>query len=406
MGELEPCYRHPDRRTGLHCTRCGNPTCPDCMIPAPVGHHCPACVAAARKDMRKVRTVRWSRPRTGVVTAALLVTNVVVHILVQQDQSLLGRFGNQRAAVANGEYYRLLTTAFVHVSWTHLAVNCFTLAYLGTLVEGVIGRSRFLALYLLCALGGSVATLVGGPASSAGASGAVFGVTGAAWMVLRRRNLDTGALVGLIAINLLISFSFPQINAVAHVGGLITGIVIACGFGWAESRSRPRLREAATALAAGLVLVALVPVGVRSAPKYTFDYGAIMQRQRDSFPQAGGPGDQFLVYPPMALPLYQAVKDGAAGYDVYVYQDPDRPRNLTIDFGDGSTDHARVPAGRVVRKVRFEHRFARTEARFEQRLTLEGASFDTRTVTDVCPGQTKKVIQGVGAGDDPPLCAS
>lgn len=159
MGELEACYRHPERPTGLHCTRCGNPTCPDCMIPAPVGHHCPSCVAAARKDMRKVRTVRGIRPSAGVVTAALLVANVVVHVLVQQDPSLLDRFGNQRAAVAGGEYYRLLTTAFVHLGWTHLAVNCFTLAYLGTLVEGVFGRARFITLFLLCALGGSVATL-------------------------------------------------------------------------------------------------------------------------------------------------------------------------------------------------------------------------------------------------------
>ena len=165
------------------------------MIPAPVGHHCPACVAAARKDMRDVRTVTWGRrPRVGVVLAALLVANVVMHVLVQRDPSLLARFGDQRAAVAGGESYRLLTTAFVHVSWTHLAVNCFSLAHLGTPVEGVMGRARFTALYLLCALGGSVASLVAGPPSSAGASGAVFGVMGAAWIVLRRRGLATSSL--------------------------------------------------------------------------------------------------------------------------------------------------------------------------------------------------------------------
>jgi membrane associated rhomboid family serine protease len=402
MGELEACYRHPDRRTGLHCTRCGNPTCPDCMIPAPVGHHCPACVAAARKDMRKVRTVTWGRrPAVGVVVAGLLVANVVIHVLVQQDPALLSRFGNQRAAIGAGEYYRLLTTAFVHVSWTHLAVNCFSLAYLGTLVEGVLGRARFITLYLLCALGGSVATLVAGPPSSAGASGAVFGVTGAAWIVLRRRGLDTGPLVGLIAVNLLVSYAFPQINWVAHVGGLVTGIVIAGGFGWAEYRSRPRLREAGTALATGLVLIALVPAGVRASPKYAFGYAEIMQRQREQFRQYGGPADTFLAYPPLALPQYQAVKNGAAAsYDAYVYEDPARARTLTIEFGDGSTAEASVPAGSAVRKVRFVHRFPPDRARYEQRLTLDGDSFAAQAITDVCPGGTTKMNPEADGGED------
>jgi membrane associated rhomboid family serine protease len=400
MGELEACYRHPDRRTGLHCTRCGNPTCPDCMIPAPVGHHCPACVAAARKDMRKVRTVTWGRrPRVGEVTAALLVANVAIHVLVQQDPLLLSRFGSDRVSIGAGEYYRLLTTAFVHVGWTHLAVNCFSLAYLGTLVEGVLGRARFLTLYLLCALGGSVATLVAGPPSSAGASGAVFGVMGATWILLRRRGLDTGPLVGLIAVNLLISLAVPQINWVAHVGGLATGIVLAGGFGWAESRSRPRLREAGAALVTGLLLVALVPAGVRAAPKYTFDYAEIMQRQREQLRRYGTPADAVLATPPLALPQYQAVKNGAASYDVYVYEDPARARTLTIEFGDGSTAEARVPAGSAVRKVHFDHRFPPARARYEQRLTLDGDSFAAQAITDVCPGGTAKANPEQGGED-------
>jgi len=400
MGELEACYRHPDRQTGLHCTRCGNPTCPDCMIPAPVGHHCPACVAAAGKDMRRIRTVRWRRPNAGLVTAGLLVANVVMHVLVQQDPWLLARFGNRRTAIVAGQYYRLLTTAFVHVSWTHLAVNCLSLAFLGMLVESILGRARFITLYLLCALGGSVATLVAGPSSTAGASGAVFGVMGAAWILLRRRGLDTGPLVGVIAVNLLVSLAMPQIDWVAHVGGLVTGIVIAGGFGWAESRSRPHVRQAGAALATGLALIALVPAGVRAAPKSTFDYGAIMERERDSLRQAGVPADQVLAYPPAALPLYQAVKNGIAAYDVYVFQGR-QARTVTIQFGDGSTEERAVPAGGGVHKVHFEHRFARSEARFEQRLTLEGASFDTQLITDVCPRGTRP---GATDGDEAPVC--
>jgi membrane associated rhomboid family serine protease len=397
MGELEPCYRHADRLTGLHCTRCGNPTCPDCMIPAPVGHHCPACVAGARKDMRQVRRVTWSQPRVGTVVVALLVTLVVVHTLVEQDRSILVLYGNRRADIVAGEYYRLLTSAFLHSSWIHLAVNCFSLAYLGMLVEGTIGRARFAVLYLLSAAGGSVATMLVGPPFSVGASGAIFGVTGAAWVILRRRRLDTGPLVGLTVLNLLASFMFPDINWVSHVGGLATGVVVASGFALAESRSRPLLREAATAVVAAVVLGALVMAGVRWAPKERFDVVAVMEHQRRLLVQYGWTADGFLASGPVPSPQYQAVKDGAASYDAYVYQNPARARTVTIDFGDGSTDQATVPAGRGVRKVHFEHRFPRPEARFEQRLTLEGAASDVTMVTDVCPRGTTKATADAAA---------
>jgi membrane associated rhomboid family serine protease len=397
MGDLEPCYRHADRPTGLHCTRCGNPTCPDCMIPAPVGHHCPACVAGARKDMRKVRTVTWSRPGVGEVVLALLVANVVIHVLVQQDPSLIDRFGNQRARVVDGEYYRLLTTAFLHLGWGHLALNCFWLAYLGTLVEGGLGRARFTALYLLSALGGSVATLLVGPPASAGASGAVFGVTGAAWVVLRRRGVDTSFLVGLTVVNLFVSLALPQINWVAHAGGLATGIVVATGFGWAESRSRPQRRDIGIILAVGLVLAAMVPAAVHWAPKETIDYVGIMQRQGEMLRRAGLSTEQLLAYPPLPIPQYQAVKDGIATYVAYVFQDPSQPRTVTIEFGDGATDQASVPAGGGVRKVSFAHRFPRDEARFEQLLTLEGATVAAEMITDVCPrGTTKAPAEDLG----------
>ena len=115
-------------------------------------------------------------------------------------------------------------------------------------------------------------------------------------------------------------------------------------------------------------------------------------------------GEQFLAYPPVVLTLYQAVRDGAATYDVYVFQDAARARTVTIEFGDGAKDEATVPAGRAVRKVSFEHRFPRSEARFEQRISLEGASVDTQVITDVCPSGTTKANEGGLAGDAPPMC--
>lgn len=403
MSGLEPCYRHADRLTGLHCTRCGKPTCPDCMIPAPVGHHCLACVADARKDMAKVRAVTWSRPRAGVVVLALLAANVVVHVLAQGDPTLRVRFGNLRVGVVSGEYYRLITSAFVHRDWSHLAFNCFSLAFLGTLVEPVLGKARFVALYLLSAVGGSVATLLFGPPFSAGASGAVFGVMGAAWILLRKRNLDTSRLVGLAFFNLLVSFWLPEINWVSHVGGLIAGILVAAGF---ESGLRPRVRDAGTVAAVAFVLVALVPAGVRWSPDPgRVDVAALMERQRELV--EGVEPAVWLAQPPLIQPQYQAVRDGAAAYQVYVYQDPASARTVRIDFGDGTKDEVAVPAGAGVRRVEFEHRFPRGEARFNQRVNVDGISVDSLSTasTDVCPGGTRRATaQDKLAPVESPVC--
>ena len=403
MSELEPCYRHPDRRTALHCTRCGNPTCPDCIIPAPVGHHCPACVAAAGQETRKVRRISRAQPGVGAVVLVLLAANVVVQVLVQQDPSLLYRLANERSAFAGGEYYRLLTSVFVHVGWLHLGLNCLSLAYVGTLVEAGVGRAKFLALYLLSGLGGSVATLLVGPPSSAGASGAVFGVTGAAVIMLRRRRMDVRPLAGLVVLDLLMPFVIPRINWVAHVGGLAIGIAVAAGFDWAESGPRPRRREAGVVAAAAMALLAMVPVGVRWTPEQEADtILAVMEQQRRVFLRLGQTAEEFGSQLPLALPVFQAVRNGVAHYDVYLYPHPARPRTVRIQYGDGTTDEATVPAGSSGRKVRFEHRFAKAEARYQQRLTIAEVDDFIATFTDVCPNGTIEVPEPTG---DIPMCA-
>ena len=262
MTALEPCYRHADRPTGTHCTRCGNPTCSDCMITAPVGHHCPSCVAAARGDMRKVRRVMWARPPVGVVVSILLVANVAAHVLSSWEPTILPRFANQRAGVVAGEYYRLLTATVLHVGLLHLAVNCLSLAIVGVELEDYLGKLRFLALYLISGLGGSVATFLVGPASSVGASGAIFGLMGALFAISRRRRLDTSRVGGIIMLNLVAGFMIPGINVVSHLGGLITGFLLGTGVEWAEGRSHRTLRDVSLMAAVSAGLVALVVAGV------------------------------------------------------------------------------------------------------------------------------------------------
>lgn len=264
----ETCYRHPERETFVHCTRCGRPICPDCMTAAPVGHHCPACVAEARRDTRGVRTLR--RPRSA--TVVLLAVNVAVFALGLalgaggDPGALLVRMGAMvPILVAQGEYWRLVAAVFLHVNVIHLALNSLGLYIFGSLIENVLGTARFLAIYLVCGLCASALSFaLSGPGTvSVGASGAIFGLLGA-WLAynLRRRSLSMaraniqGAVV-LIAINLVFGLSVPGIDNVAHLGGLGAGIV--AGFA-AEGVGHRRTRTATQA--AGFALLLAVAVGL------------------------------------------------------------------------------------------------------------------------------------------------
>lgn len=259
----EFCYRHGDRETGLHCTRCGNPACADCLVPAPVGQHCRACVDEARSDMRKVRRVTWSAPGRssglGVVTRVLLVANALIYVVSASDPSLVGRFAFNRAAIVDGEYYRLITSAFLHANLTHLLANMLTLFFVGSQLEAFIGRTRFSVVYLVAGVGAAAATLLFGPAASVGASGALFGAIGALLATAHMRRLDTSSIVAITAVNLLLGFVIPGINYVAHLGGLATGLVVGAGLEWARSRRRQLAWESLViALAAAVVVVAIV----------------------------------------------------------------------------------------------------------------------------------------------------
>jgi membrane associated rhomboid family serine protease len=263
MVDVETCYRHPDRLTGTHCTRCGRPVCPECMVEAPVGHQCPTCVKDGEKGTRPVAGRGGGTQLGGRVTSMvklLIVVNSVVFLLTSRQLNLdIDRYGQLPVRVASGQYYRLITAAFLHVSITHIAFNMVALLLVGSPVEAALGRARFLALYLLSALGGSVCSyLFGNPhVAGVGASGAIFGVFGAFFVIARSRRSDTTGILVLIGINLAFSFYDKAIDWHAHVGGLVVGLIVGGLFTVAERRPESQ-RVAFEVLSCVAVLAALV----------------------------------------------------------------------------------------------------------------------------------------------------
>ena len=222
------------------------------MRSASVGFQCPECVAEGAKTVRTPRTALGGRVSldSSRVTTTLIALNVAVFVFGLGVHDLDIRFGNlalgvdpttgQIIGVAQGQYYRLLTSAFLHAGITHILFNMFALAQIGPVLERALGRSRYLALYLLSALGGSVAAFLLAPLNqpSVGASGAIFGLFGAYYVVARRLGGETGPIVILLVVNLVITFSVPNIDWRAHLGGLVTGAVLAAAFSYAPRGPR------------------------------------------------------------------------------------------------------------------------------------------------------------------------
>lgn len=264
------CYRHADRETYVRCSRCERSICPDCMRDAAVGFQCPECVAEGSRSVRQPRTTFGGRVSgdVGKVTTVLIAINVVMFVLqsvapvVETRLFMLPAFpgGPGFEGVAGGEYYRLLTAAFLHGGALHLLFNMLALFAVGPQLEQLLGRARFLALYLLSALGGSVLfyVLADPAARSVGASGAVFGLFGALVVVSKRLKYDVQPIVTIIGFNLLITFLFANfIDWRGHVGGLVTGTLLAAAFAFAPPALR-RLVSIAVPAAMALLFAALV----------------------------------------------------------------------------------------------------------------------------------------------------
>ena len=194
---VEHCYRHPDRETGVRCSECGRPICHECMTPAAVGFRCPECMAEQRQGAGRPRVVtrqqtrsRWQQAGvygggSGItVTKALIAINVVVFLVevatgATSNINQLVRLGGLVPAyvIERHEYWRLFAAMFLHESFWHILINMVALWFLGEYTEAVLGRAKFLVLYLVTGLAGSVlVVLLAAPFSvTVGASGAIAG---------------------------------------------------------------------------------------------------------------------------------------------------------------------------------------------------------------------------------------
>ncbi|MEV4167873.1 rhomboid family intramembrane serine protease [Nonomuraea sp. NPDC049709] len=259
------CYRHPDRETWVRCQRCERPICPDCMRDAAVGFQCPECVAEGNKGIRQARsTFGGNVVRTPIVTYAILVINVLVFGGQYLSDAITGQLAMWPAGVALGDqYYRLISAAFVHGGVFHILFNCWALYVVGPYLERAFGHVRYTALYLISALGGSVLGLWLDPLTqpTVGASGAIFGLFGAVFVVGRKLNLDVRGIAVLIVINLAITFLVSGISWTGHIGGLITGSLLAGALAYAPKNNRT-LWQVLVIAGALAVLAVLVMVRV------------------------------------------------------------------------------------------------------------------------------------------------
>jgi membrane associated rhomboid family serine protease len=272
---LARCYRHPMRETGVRCVRCNRPICPECMRPASVGFHCPDDVKLGTATVRQPLTAVGARARNRIplVTGTLIGLNVAVYLVTAvttvrgfnhpEASSLFEKWQLQPERVASSdEFYRLLTSAFLHVSVLHILFNMAALAIIGPYLERLLGPWRFAAVYLLAALGGSVAVYAFGSRYTpvAGASGAIFGLFGAALLLVRELGLDRQWLIATIVLNFAFTFAVADISKLGHLGGFVVGCLATVAIAGPSWRARRRLPVQTQLIGLCAVLVLLIGV--------------------------------------------------------------------------------------------------------------------------------------------------
>ena len=271
----QTCYRHPDRATGLSCSECGRPICTECMTMAPVGIRCPEHSGKAQGVQRVTRGVqRAAFEGTGAkVTKALVAINVAVYVAELVTGGGVNGTGSTiylhgvlyGPLVEQGDWWRLLTAAFLHYGPVHLILNMVGLYWFGSLLEERIGAARYLMLYLVSGLAGSAGALLwsnGFLTPTVGASGAIFGILGAGLVLERQRDyVFGGSAMGVIIINFVLTFSISSISKGGHIGGLVGGILCALGltrFGRGHAAyGRPGVLGVATIVLVGVASIAI-----------------------------------------------------------------------------------------------------------------------------------------------------
>ncbi|MFE6618491.1 rhomboid family intramembrane serine protease [Streptomyces sp. NPDC057740] len=287
------CYRHPKVESHVRCVRCDRYICPDCMREASVGHQCVECVKEGARSVRQARTVVGGRiAATPLVTSVLIGLNVLAYLAEVARPEIVDRFAmlSARLVGPDGLYYvyepghpsgfhaeglvvgqweRLLTSGFLHLPPTegtfgllHIVMNMLALWQLGRIVEPMLGRVRYLALYLLATLGGSVFELLLTDVNteSVGASGAIFGLGAAYYVLARRVGADMRAVNRFMAFLLLwLLLSAGLTSWQGHLGGLLTGAAVTLAYAYAPRTPRRALIQTAACVSV-LVLLAVVAV--------------------------------------------------------------------------------------------------------------------------------------------------
>jgi membrane associated rhomboid family serine protease len=265
---MATCYRHPQRETNVSCSNCGRPICPDCMTSTPVGMRCPECAQQRTRVRNPVGAATGSDAPATYVIIALCVAAFVAELAaggtsaVEGGGRVIRDFALFGPAVADGEPYRIVTSAFLHAGLLHLGLNMFALYILGTLLEPAIGTPRFVAIYAASILGGSFVALLLDPNElTVGASGGIFGLMAAAFLIARHRGLDQlASQIGFfVVLNLVFTFSIPNISIGAHLGGLAGGALAALLVTSIERRRLPN--SGAIEIGGMLALCAVAVVG-------------------------------------------------------------------------------------------------------------------------------------------------
>lgn len=276
------CYRHPGRETWIRCQRCERPICPDCMRSASVGFQCPSCVKEGARSVRTAKLpyggVRVANPT--LITSILIGLNVAVWLAVTAnggsgselastlgitpDYSFRPLEGGGAAVVdgvARGAWWQVVTSVFTHIQVLHIVLNMIALYMFGPPLEQILGRVRFLTLYVVSGITGSAGVMLfsGAYGSTVGASGAIFGLLGAMAVIAFKTGGAYQDLLSLLGLNLIITFTIPHISWQGHLGGLVGGVVVAVAMVYAPRRGRTLIQFGASAallaLALGLIVL-------------------------------------------------------------------------------------------------------------------------------------------------------
>jgi membrane associated rhomboid family serine protease len=263
----QTCYRHPGRETGVSCSNCGRPICPECMTSTPVGMRCPECAGERTRVRSGVAGLQAGNEPSA--TYVLIALNAIVFLAELASGASATTIGGGSSLIADGavfgpgiddgEWYRILTGGFLHAGLLHLGLNMFVLWILGRLLEPAIGTPRFLGIYFVSLLAGSFGALVVDPnVPTVGASGAIYGLMAATIVIARRRGLEQIASeIGLwLVLNLVLTFSISGISIGGHIGGLFGGALVA--FVLYDAPERLRIPASAATLIAGAIGVVSV----------------------------------------------------------------------------------------------------------------------------------------------------